>query len=194
MLTTSSSVQLEVIRRPNMVELPTSREDAAPFTTRVQAIVRGLATRYQPEYLITVRIRDWFGPKWVGYTAGTPDAAGEHKPQISLPPFVPNRVLQQDRFHAPAYERVDAGPTLARRTLSADVHSLHARAVVPNTVLCWYNDGSAVSGQGALLVYVPRPETWWVWYVGWKSPEWHPTTLRGISRAELSDLDGIAAA
>jgi len=174
-----------------MIELPPGSDDAASFLRQVEAILRALAARYSPEHLIAVHIRDWFGSNWLPFTAGDRRSAGEYHRELPIPAFVPNRVLGQDRFGAPDYHRVDSGPALARNTTSANVHTLHARDVVPDTVLAWYSGGSARSGRASLLVFVPLPDAWWAWYAGWSGePDWHPTTLSCVSREELHELIG----
>src|SRR5687767_7333422 len=57
-----------------------------------------------------VKIDNWFGKRWLGFSGKTLGAAGVRKEKLTLPPFIPSRVVSQRRFF-------EAGASPRRRKL-----------------------------------------------------------------------------
>jgi hypothetical protein len=76
--------------------------DAGGFIEQVEACANGVVRTLNPRECILVRINNWFGPKWLPFSAPTtkPDEGIAAK-NLSLPLFVPHRVVAQRNFLAP---------------------------------------------------------------------------------------------
>lgn len=172
-----------------MLELAGSELHDPGFFSEAGAVVRGLARTRTPGAIVVVTIRDWFGPKWVPYIAGTWGEAGEYSRRVPVPPFVPNRVVRQDRFGGPSYERRGRGPTLHRVQSAWGANFVTPAELAPDTIFVWISEGSSRTGRGAMLSLVPLEEGCWAWYAGYANdPVWHATELVGVSREELESL------
>jgi len=172
-----------------MLELLGSELHAPGFFSEVGAVVRGLARRRTPGAIVVVTIRDWFGPKWIPYIAGSWGEAGEYRRRVPAPPFVPNRVIRQDRFAGPGYERDGSGPKLHRVQASGEVTSVTPFELAPDAIFVWLSEGSSRSGRGAILGLVPLEDGCWAWYAGYANGTgWHTTEVVGISREEVASL------
>ena len=172
-----------------MIDLAGSEHHHPGFFGEAAAVITGLTKRHAPSATVVVTIRDWFGPKWIPYIAGSRGKAGEYSRRVPAPPFVPNRVVRQDLFTSPTYIRNGSGPTLHRVQSSGEVISVTPFELAPDTIFVWLSDGSSTSGRGAMLGLVPAEDTCWAWYAGYAGGTvWHPTDLVGISREELASL------
>ena len=88
-------------------------DDAPDFIGHVEQVVNGVVRRHLPETLVLIKINNWFGSKWLGFSGKALGALGVwNKPRnepadnIRIPPFVPSRVVSQRSFAAPTYEEV----------------------------------------------------------------------------------------
>jgi hypothetical protein len=80
-----------------MITIRKSQEDDPGFIDEVQWIITGCLDQYKPAEVCLIRIRDWFDNKWCYFSGKTLGALGVSKfCDLTLPPFVPNRVIKQD--------------------------------------------------------------------------------------------------
>jgi hypothetical protein len=171
-------------------------DDSNDFVKQVELVVHGVLYRYTPETLVLIKIDNWFGSSWLGFSGKVLGALGVwHKSynqpadNIRIPPFVPNRVVSQRRFAAPAYEEVDAGKRLHIHIASTDALARKARTLLPNTALMWYSGNSSATGRGAVMVYAPVGASYWPWYVSLeKGMPWRVTETWDIKRQDFSRI------
>src|SRR5688572_837633 len=81
-----------------VIILDKSETDDPRFLRIAEELLAGLMRQRAELDLIAVKIRDWFGPKWLPFTAGTRGDQGEYATEAHLPAFVPSRVVSQRRF------------------------------------------------------------------------------------------------
>ncbi len=88
-------------------------DDAPDFVRQVEQVANGVIRRHAPETLVLIKIDNYFGSKWLGFSGKALGLLGVwHNPDyhpannIRIPPFVPNRVVSQRRFAGPAYEEI----------------------------------------------------------------------------------------
>ena len=91
-------------------------DDAPDFIRHVEQVVNGVVRRHSPETFVLIKINNWFGSNWLGFSGKALGALGVwNKPRnepadnIRIPPFVPSRVVSQRSFAAPTYEEVANG-------------------------------------------------------------------------------------
>ena len=173
-----------------MIHLETEPDDAGDFILNLNRILIGVCEAHQPHELILIRIDNWFGPKWLRFSGKLHGAVGYWSKRLTLPPFVPARVVWQRRYQLgepDTYELIDPEPLLHVQKALAENQRPLAEKISVNTALVWFSSATSVNGRGALMAYLPDGADWWAWYAGYaKTNAWEATTLKGISRQELS--------
>jgi hypothetical protein len=171
-------------------------DDAPDFIGEVERVANGVIRRHAPETLVLIKIDNWFGSKWLGFSGKALGAIGVwSKPynrpadNITIPPFVPNRVVSQRRFAAPAYEEIDGGKPIDK-SIPSDLALVRKAALAePMTALVWYSGNSQAAGRGAVMVYAPVGDSYWPWYAALETGEpWRVTETWDIKREDLSGL------
>jgi hypothetical protein len=171
-------------------------DDAPDFIRQVEHLVNGLLRRHAPSSLVLVKIDNWFGSRWLGFAGKTLGALGVwSKPyklpadNITIPPFVPSRVVSQRRFASPTYEEIDNGKPIHKRMRSSVALLRKASTAVPKAALIWYSGNSKTAGRGAVMAYIPVDGSYWPWYAALKIGEpWCLTETWDIKREDLLGL------
>jgi hypothetical protein len=178
------------------MKIPPEFDDAPDFIGHVEGAVNGVVRRHSPEALVLIKINNWFGSKWLGFSGKALGALGvwnkpRNKPadNIRIPPFVPARVVSQRRFAAPTYHEVPGGTPIHVRVPSPLALLRKAITVAPGTALAWYSGNSKSAGRGAVMVYVPVGNSLWPWYAAFETGDrWRITETWDIKRDDLSKL------
>jgi hypothetical protein len=172
-----------------MITLDVEEGDDADFVAKVQAVAVAIATRYAPHEVVVVKLDNWFGPKWLGFSGKTLGALGVWKSPPTVPPFVPARVLHQLRFQGPVFDAAPQGDALHIATSSEAALKCQLSDAAPGAAVIWFSGGTAGNGRGAVMAYVPNDDSYSAWYAGWlRKDEWRPVMLRGLSTSELRSL------
>ena len=134
--------------------------DDQMFIETVSDVVNGMLLDTKIAGISVVKIRDWFGPKWLGFSGKKLGALGIHSYPITVPPFHPNRVLSQ-RFYAyhpdsMAYEKVWPPFRLHLHQSSEENLKRRFNDYFYSGAFVWYSSDSARTGNGALMIYVTR--------------------------------------
>jgi len=100
-------------------------DDAPDFVKQVEQVVNGIIHRHSPEIVVLLKIDNWFGSNWLGFSGKLLGALGiwsepynQSADNIRIPPFVPSRVVSQRRFVGPSYEEIDGGKPIHERIAS----------------------------------------------------------------------------
>ncbi len=72
--------------------------DDAIFLETADDIINGMLLETKVAGISVVKIRDWFGPKWLGFAGKKMGAIRIYGLPLRMPPFHPKRVLSQ-RFY-----------------------------------------------------------------------------------------------
>src|SRR5579864_610502 len=121
------------------MRIATETDDAPEFIAEIQQLVQGLVRLHKTETLIVVKIDGWFGSRWLGFSGKVLGSLGVWKDRLTIPPFVPNRVLSQRKYIAPAYHEIDRGHPIHIKTTSNGALSRFVKDVAPRTALVWYS-------------------------------------------------------
>jgi hypothetical protein len=171
-----------------MLEAHTTHQDARPFVGLVEAAVSGILALNQPESLRLVHVDNWFGPKWLGFSAKVAGgvAIWMDEEHLTLPPFVPGRILSEQcwELDRPSdYLPVESPLSLhVSQHGGANLRRL-ASSEAPGQAIVWYSGNTASNQRGAIMAYVPSRDAYRTWYVeldGGKS--WSTSKTKGISR------------
>jgi hypothetical protein len=171
-------------------------DDAPDFIRQVEQVANGLLRRHAPKSLVLVKIDNWFGSNWLGFSGKAMGAIGvwskpyNHPPDnITIPPFVPNRVVSQRRFAGPAYEEIDSGRPIHKQIRSSVALYRKASTTAPKAALIWYSGNSKTAGRGAVMAYVSVGSSYWPWYAALETGEpWRVTETWDIKRDDLLGL------
>jgi hypothetical protein len=163
--------------------------DAAEFIVNVEALANGILRRHEPLSLFLIKIDNWFSAKWLRFSGKTMGLAGVSMATLSVPPFIPNRVLSQKRFVAPAYNEVDNEPPIHIHVESTQAILRRVSRIANGAALLWYSGGSDQSGHGAIMAYVPAGNTYLPWYTDWaKRQRWELVQPKEITAHEIANL------
>jgi uncharacterized protein (DUF4415 family) len=151
-------------------------DDDPEFIRQVEMALNGVLRRCSPAALALIKIDNWFDWKWLGFPGGiyigkyaraVPGRIpSDRRPRdlITIPPFVPERVVSQRRFAAPEYREIDPGKPVHLHLRNRLALRRKAAAEEPETALAWYSGNSKANGRGALMVYPPAGASYWPWY------------------------------
>lgn len=153
------------------------------FLNIISGIIQGVADVHHPGNIVVIRINNWFGSKWLGFSGKMLGALGVWTRDLVIPPFVPNRVQSICTFQRlkenPQYQKSNFTPQVHTRQTSSDNFQ---RKLKRNQTYFWYSANSKQNRQGSLMAYVAGDDSHWPWYLGFeKSTEWKIKETKGIS-------------
>lgn len=172
-------------------------DDAPDFVRQVEQVAHGIIHRHAPESVVLIKIDNFFGSKWLGFSGKVIGLLGVwHKPyyqpadNIRIPPFVPNRVVTQRRFAGPAYREIDCGKSIHKGIPSYLALSRKAAGIAPGSALIWYSGNSIATGRGAVMAYIPVDGSYWPWYAALETGEssWSVSETWDIKRDDFIGL------
>lgn len=173
-----------------MIEIGTAAQDDPAFLARVETVAMRVA-RLRPRRIYVLRIDNWFGKRWVGFAGKLLGALGvNYRAELTIPPFVPNRVLDQTCYElteAGEYVAVDSGaPVHIAQTSSASFRR-KVSELFPDGALIWFSSNSKTNRRGSILAYVPAGGAHEAWFAEFRGdPEWRVCDSFGVTPAELA--------
>ncbi len=175
-----------------MTLLRTDSSDATEFIGYVESLIHGVIMQETPSRFYVTKIKNWFSQRWLNFSGKVLGAAGVWESKLTLPPFIPSRVINQDCYdvRSDSYVSVKNAKKLHKWQPSGQNLSRKAQKIVPDSVLFWYSSHSAIQKRGALMAYVLTNEAPWTWYleIQKKSPHWKVSYLKNISPNQFEDL------
>jgi hypothetical protein len=177
-----------------MIAIQLSHEDDPGFIEQVQRILVGCIKQYRPAEVYLIRIRDFFDYKWCYFSGKTLGAIGVSKfCDLTLPPFVPNRVISQDHYehvvkNSVIYEVSDAPPLHKHQPSEANFKRFIRRTTNDGTAF-WFSSGSRRSGRGSMMVYNVTPDIKFGWHITLlKKTAWQIEKVTFTSKALVEAL------
>ena len=180
--------------------LSSNDTDARGFVERADQLVAGAVALAAPARVFVVQVEDWFDHKWLNFGGKIDRREARGGEQFVLPPFHSHRVVSERLFRrdgaGEAYT-LEANPPALHATISSGGSTTQQRRQVADGALyAWYSSGSAESGRGAVIAFVPGNGTYWNWYLSLQlGTPWRVVRRRGISEPALRRLEaaGVAA-
>jgi hypothetical protein len=177
-----------------MIRIDVNDDDAPEFIAAINVIAQRIAILHAPAEFIIVKIDNWFDHKWLNFSGKILGAVGTWNQELTVPPFVPNRVVWERYFSLSSNTERKDRPALHVSTPASDAVRRKVSNVAPDAAIVWFSGKSETNERGAIMSYVPTLEGHWAWYAGWSNGDsWSTTALKGISAAELSVLSNPAA-
>jgi len=177
---------------PKMITLERLDNDDTGFVDRAQWIVNGCLKQYKPAEVYIIRIRDWFDYKWCYFSGKMIGAVSLHKfVDLTLPPFVPNRVVSQDHYDQiaeGAYQASGAPPLHIRQPSEANFKRFIRRTTNDGTAI-WVSTGSKATGRGSAMVYNVSPDMKFGWHATFlKKADWQIEKVTFTSKPVVEGL------
>jgi hypothetical protein len=168
-------------------------DDAGGFIEEVRVCVSGIVRLYRPAELFLIKTNTWFGPNWLrfkGKVLGQLAVWGTHRnPKLTVPPFVPHRILWERRYIAPDYKQVPIRAIVHVNTPSRRAMTRLVNKVAPNASFLWYSGSSCSNKRGAIMAYLLIEGSYWPWYLGWElQSAWKIVKVVGASSDEIAEI------
>ncbi len=133
-------------------------DDSSALVTEAERLISGSLMAPQIKAAFIVRIADWFGPRWLGFSGKSLGALGVKDQELTLPPFVPSRVLSESYFvreKGGAFSSAVAPFTIHVRQASSANLRRHVARLAADTAFFWLSCASASDQRAALMMYHP---------------------------------------
>jgi hypothetical protein len=141
--------------------------DDIGFVHRVRPITAGALRVVEPREVYVVKIDNWFGDKWLGFSNKLVGAVGvQNRKTLRVPPFVPSRVRSQRFFVHDAngaYVLANAPQELHLEQTSEDNARRVMSVVCPDAAAFWWSGDTRRNRRGCLMAYLPTDDG----HVGW---------------------------
>jgi hypothetical protein len=151
----------------------------------VECMIRSVNRSVPPDRIFVVKIDNWFGRRWLGFSGKATGAVGMRKKRLTLPPFIPSRVVSQ-YMYSRMNRKAGRQPGLHVYQRSGENLQRYADVLVPDDSVFWYCGRSARNDRASFMAYVSTPDGHWPWYVGLqRASTWRIVESVGIQPAEL---------
>ena len=158
--------------------------DDKDFIEIVSNMLRISVGLCQPKDVFIIKIDHWFNHKWLEFAGKTLGATGVWYEELRVPPFVPDRVIEQTYFQKTAngYEQSDAKDLHIYQSGDANLRR-KIREVSESANFVWFSSETANNSQASLMFYVVSEEFQNGWYVSFvKKTDWQINKTKNISR------------
>jgi hypothetical protein len=168
-------------------------DDAPDFIEEVRSCVSGVVRLYRPTELFLIKTDTWFGPNWVRFRGKALGAVGRwsgpRSKNLTVPPFVPHRIVWERRYTAPTY-RQEPIRTIVHAKVPADkARYRFVHEVAPHASLLWYSGSTLTNKRGAIMAYVLFEGSYWPWYLGLEqNPTWKIVKFAGAAAEEIAEI------
>tara|TARA_R110002049_G_scaffold227569_1_gene399709 strand:+ start:422 stop:1078 length:657 start_codon:yes stop_codon:yes gene_type:complete len=166
--------------------------DDRTYLAMTASVITRLRERFEPEHFRIIRIDNWFGPKWHGFSGKAFGAVGIAKQRLTVPPFVPSRVEAEELWtrEGDSYRRLDEFSPLHKNISSEENLRRFLDQECPASICVWFCGRSAINGRGSIMVYATTtPDEPVSWFVELSAENgWRPSKTEGISPPEFSEI------
>ena len=175
--------------RMNLFDLAPQDDDNAEFVDLVKSCLRWAASENRPPELYIIKIDNWFDARWCEFSGKAIGAFGTWMTKLTLPPFVPHRVIWERKFVAPDYIQSPIRKCIHVKVSGGDAQLRRVSEIAPNASFVWFSGQTKSNGRGALMAYLLHDGSHWPWYTAWTLRDgWRASLLRGVSTEELGSI------
>jgi hypothetical protein len=175
-----------------MIKILPNNHDDLGFSEIIENIINKIVENVSPDEIFLTKIDNWFDVKWREFSGKLLGAIGFWNKELTVPPFIPDRVLEQKYF-----QRLNAN------YIETKEHNLHfyqpsseniGRKLesFPNArtrILIWYSGNTKNSLRGCFMVYEIKEQSKDSYYVSFlKKDKWQIYKTDQISRNEVLSL------
>jgi hypothetical protein len=180
-------------------EIKIKNGDAPEFIEMLNRIIGTLVFQYRIDEVCHIRIKNWFDHKWLNYSgyAIVPfedvdrhsAKEGKWQDKITVPPFIPRRVLSESFFRKRPTNNKIFEKKLHRGKMSND--NLHNRIsnYTTNGLFIWYSSDTEKNKRGSFMIYRVQEEDVVTFYASAEIKNgWEITRTKGIEPNELKQF------
>jgi len=176
-----------------MIKLLSQDSDDNDFIEIIKPIINGAVHLYSPNEFYLIKIDNWFGIKWLRFSHKVMGAFGVSNFDLVVPPFVPNRVVKEEKFIrsdvSNEYKLSETIPNIHRLQQSEDNAQRKIQDYYSNDGFIWWSGNSKTNGRGSLMAYLPTKEGHMPWYIEcMKQLNWIILHQYGISNSKINDF------
>lgn len=177
-----------------MFSITSMKNDDASFLALANRTADRTIQQFRPADVFLVRIDHWFDHKWLGFSGKVLGAVGIFNRRLTIPPFVPNRVVSQETYsldeRTGSYCHTDAPPLHLVQT-SKDNLTRFIDRFTKSGVFIWFSGGTQQANTASIMVYVVAEGSQSSWYASFqKAATWQMNRVSGLSKSELVHLTG----
>lgn len=174
-----------------MIRFQHYTNDDPEFTSLIEAFVNHLMDTVSPKDFYLVKIDHWFDFKWRGFQGKLLGALGlRNFEKLRVPPFVPDRVLNQRHFEKAVMRYCERKAGLHfYQSSNENLTRKCLVAVSEPRLFIWYSGGTKDGHRWSMMTYVIEPEGPRSFYISLaKGTEWGLFKTDGISKNEARAL------
>src|SRR5882672_4353063 len=112
--------------------------DDSKFVKWLDSIIAGAFQELRATQLYVVKVDNWFGKRWLGFSGKSLGAIGVAKRDLTIPPFIPSRIVSEVRFVRPGTVRLKH-PHIHLYQPSGENLNRKIEQIVPGATLFWYS-------------------------------------------------------
>lgn len=179
-----------------MLSIASMKNDDASFLALTNRITDRLIQQVHPANVFLVRTDHWFDHKWLGFSGKVLGAVAISNNRLTIPPFVPNRVVSQEVYElnesTGSYGHTEA-PLLHIVQTSKNNLTRFIDRLTKSGVFVWFSGDTQLTNTGSIMVYVVANDSQSSWYASFqRTGNWEIVKVSGLSKSELMHLaDGL---
>jgi hypothetical protein len=172
--------------------------DDSEFLELVSNIAGQVIQQLHPVDVFLIRTDQWFDTKWLGFSGKMLGALGVTKRRLTLPPFVPNRILSQAAYSLENemvfYQERQVSPLHLVQPCRNNLTRFIDR-ITKSGVFVWFSGDTQKNSSGSLMIYTVANDLQSGWYASFQKADiWKINKVRGLSKNKLLYLMGEAVA
>jgi hypothetical protein len=173
-----------------------SDNDDLQFISTANGFLAAAVAHYKPAEIYLVQVDGWFDAKWLRFSGKGLGAFGIWKQTTTIPPFHPNRVLNQNHLSlntkTAVYEESKSNPIHGKRS-SGENATRKISNLSTSAIFLWYSSTAKEADRASIMLYRSHGGEVFSWYASFhKSPLWKLDRCHGITATELTHLLGAA--
>ena len=173
----------------NILDLAAQEDDDIEFIDNVKSCLRWIVIENRPPEVYLIKVDSWFGSRWCDFSGKAIGSIGSWRTKLTLPPFVPHRVVWERKFEAPRYDQIPIRRLLHVHATSAQAQLRRVSEIAPKASFVWFSGKSKQNGRASLMAYVKDNSSYWTWYTGWNGENgWRICETNGISVEKFAAL------
>lgn len=185
-----------------LINIHAIQGDDVTFLHGFSRLVSDAVQQLRPREVFVIRIDNWFGIKWYGF-AGKAKVAFDSglssmdstiqpfwktRGDVTFPPFVPNRVLEQEHYRyqdGSLVRLVDDARCVYSGEKQLSGKNLQNRVLdfSSSAVYFWFSSRSALNGRASMMFYRAHEGVLHAWYVSFIRDEvWRVDRSRNMDK------------
>lgn len=171
-----------------MIEISLSENDDKKFVEIVAQVLNVGVNLTQPEEVFIVKTDHWFDFKWRGFSYKTIGALGVWRNPLRVPPFIPDRIVEQTYFQkvGEIYRQAESKPL---HTYQQSENNAQRKIDRQSALFIWFSSATVLNSQASLMVYTFSKDFQNSWYVSYvKKSDWQIYKTDNISKASVKSM------